>query len=217
MTSALEVIRREKIVAAVRLESDAHIQDVVDSLYKGGVKVIEIAMNTPNALQHVDRIKQQYPDASIGVGTVLDEATARSAIAAGASFLLSPALNKGAIQMANRYNIPFIPGVLTLTEIMTAYECGAKVVKVFPIDALGPNYVKNIAAPLPHVEIIPMGGISQDNARQYLEAGSYALGIGSSLVNGRLVHERNFAEIERRARRFVEVVEQYIRESSDEH
>jgi 2-dehydro-3-deoxyphosphogluconate aldolase/(4S)-4-hydroxy-2-oxoglutarate aldolase len=181
------------------------------------VKVIEIAMNTPNALQHVDRIKQLYPDAWIGVGTVLDETTARSAIAAGASFLLSPALNKAAIQMANRYNIPFIPGVLTATEIMTAYEFGAKVVKVFPIDALGPNYVKNISAPLPHVELIPMGGISQENAIQYLEAGSFALGIGSSLVNSRLVHERNFAEIERRARRLVDVVEKHIRDSSDEH
>src|SRR5690606_4103360 len=201
MPSVLDVIRREKIVSAVRLKSDDQMVRVVESLYRGGVKVIEIAMNTPNALHHVEKIKRHFPEACVGVGTVLDEASARSAIMAGASFLLSPVLNKGAIRMANRYNVPFIPGVLTPTEIMAAYEWGAKAVKVFPINDLGPKYVKDLAAPLPHVDIIPMGGVTPENARDYLEAGCFALGMGSALVNDRLVAEGHFDEIENRARR----------------
>lgn len=214
MHSVLDVIRREKIVAAVRLDSDEHLCKAVESLCRGGVKVIEIAMNTPNALRHIDKIKQAHPDALIGVGTVLDEATARAAIMAGASFLLSPILDEAAIRMANRYSVPFIPGVLTPTEIMAAHACGARVVKVFPIDAFGPAYVKNIAAPLPQAAVIPMGGITFENARAYLEAGSFALGVGSTLVHDRFVKEGNFAEIENRARRLVGIVDQYNRESA---
>jgi len=214
MTSVLDAIRREKIVAAIRLASDEHLLEAAESLYRGGVRIIEITMNTPNALHHVDKLRQRHPDAWIGVGTVLDEVTARSAISAGASFLLSPILNKAAIRTANRYNIPFIPGVLTPTEIMAACECGATVVKIFPIDVFGPGYVKTIAAPLPHVNVIPMGGITAENARAYLEAGSFALGVGSTLVSDRLVGEGRFAEIENRARRLAGIVDQYVRDTA---
>lgn len=215
MTTVLDIIRQQKIISAIRVQSEEHIAEVVASLYSGGVKVIEITMNTPNALNHIEKIKQNYPDAIIGVGTVLDAETTRSAIMAGASFLLSPLLNKEAIQMASRYNVPFIPGVLTPTEIITAYEYGAKAVKIFPISSLGPKYLKDILAPLPHVEIVPMGGITADNAKQYLEAGSLALGMGSTLVNDQLIKEGNFLEIESRARQLVGIVDQFNRETSD--
>jgi len=108
--------------------------------------------------------------------------------------------------MANRYNIPFIPGVLTPTEILKAYEYGAKVVKVFPIRAFGPQYLKDIKAPLPHVEMVPMGGVNNDNALEFLAAGSFALGMGSTLVNDQLIREGNFAEIQRRAEELVGIV-----------
>jgi len=206
MEAILQKIRQEKIISAVRSKSGEAIEQVAASLYNGGVKVIEITMNTPGALNNIEKIKASLPDALIGVGTVLDAETTRAAILAGAQFILSPTLDEASIKMANRYNIPFIPGVLTPTEILKAYEYGAKVVKVFPIRAFGPQYLKDIKAPLPHVEMVPMGGVNNDNALEFLAAGSFALGMGSTLVNDQLIREGNFAEIQRRAEKLVGIV-----------
>lgn len=215
MNSVLNTIQQEKIITAIRSHTGEGIEEAVASLYNGGVKVIEITMNTPNALQRIDKLKADLPDAIIGVGTVLDAETTRAAISAGASFLLSPTLDEASIKMASRYNIPFIPGVLTPTEILKAYEYGAQVVKVFPIRAFGPKYLKDINAPLPHVKMVPMGGITKENALQYLEAGSFALGMGSTLVNDQLMMEGNFVEIERRAAELVSIVSSFSNKSSD--
>lgn len=209
MESVLQTLRQEKIISAIRSQTGEHITQIVESLYNGGVKVIEVTMNTPNALQKIEKIKMDYPDVLIGAGTVLDGETARAAISAGASFLLSPTLNEASIKMANRYNIPFIPGVLTPTEVLQAYEYGAKVVKIFPISSLGSKYIKDLKAPLPHVEMIPMGGITVANAPEFLKAGSFALGIGSTLVNDKLIQDLNFAEIERRAKQLTNVILNY--------
>lgn len=209
MESVLQTIREEKLISAIRSQTGEHISHIVDSLYNGGVKVIEVTMNTPNALKHIGKIKIDFPDVLIGVGTVLDEETTRAAISAGASFLLSPTLNEASIKMANRSNVPFIPGVLTPTEVLQAYEYGAKVVKIFPISSLGPNYIKDLKAPLPQIDMIPMGGITVANALEFLKAGSFALGVGSTLVNDKLIKDLNFEEIEKRAKQLVNAVQTY--------
>ncbi|WP_312093062.1 bifunctional 4-hydroxy-2-oxoglutarate aldolase/2-dehydro-3-deoxy-phosphogluconate aldolase [Niallia sp.] len=209
MESVLQTLGQEKIISAIRIQTGEYISQIVESLYNGGVKVIEITMNTPNALKHIEKIKIDFPDVLIGVGTVLDEETTRSAISAGASFILSPTLHEASMKMANRYNVPFIPGVLTPTEVLQAYEYGAKVVKIFPISSLGPKYIKDLKAPLAHIDMIPMGGITVANASEFLKAGSFALGIGSTLVNDKLIKDLNFEEIERRAKQLVNTVQTY--------
>ncbi|MEC1523448.1 bifunctional 4-hydroxy-2-oxoglutarate aldolase/2-dehydro-3-deoxy-phosphogluconate aldolase [Neobacillus niacini] len=205
-TSSLEEIKREKLVAIIRSHSLEGLEDTVRSLYQGGIRAIEITMNTPGALSGIERIKEMYPELLIGAGTVLDSETARLAIMSGAGFLLTPTLKKETVETANRYNVPIIPGVMTPTEVLTAYEYGAQMVKIFPIRQLGPKYLTDLEGPLPFVETIAVGGISLENADLFLKAGATALGIGSSLVDEKLVQKGDFAEIERRAASFVEIV-----------
>jgi 2-dehydro-3-deoxyphosphogluconate aldolase/(4S)-4-hydroxy-2-oxoglutarate aldolase len=205
-TSTLEEIRRAKLVAIIRSHSTEGLENTVRSLYQGGIRTIEITMNTPGALRGIERVKEMYPDVLIGAGTVLDSETARLAILSGAGFLLTPTLKKDTIETANRYQVPIIPGVMTPTEVLTAYEYGAKMVKIFPIRQLGPKYLTDLQGPLPFVEIMAVGGISLENAASYLQAGACSLGIGSSLVDEKLVQLGDFTEIERRAASFVEIV-----------
>lgn len=206
MNEVLQAMKEQKIISIIRAESPDDLKEVAASLYRGGVRILEITMNTPGALEAIKQIKENHPDLWVGAGTVLDEETARLAIMAGASFLLSPTLSEASIRMASRYNIPFIPGVLTPTEALTAYEWGARVVKVFPVGSLGAAYIKYLKGPLPHLEMVPVGGVSNETAEAFLEAGSFALGIGSTLVNDTLIKEKQFPEIERRARELVETV-----------
>ena len=205
-TSILEEIRRAKLVAIIRSHSTEGLENTVRSLYQGGIRTIEITMNTPGALRAIERVKEMYPDVLIGAGTVLDSETARLAIMSGAGFLLTPTLKKDTIETANRYHVPIIPGVMTPTEVLTAYEYGAKMVKIFPIRQLGPKYLTDLQGPLPFVETMAVGGISLENAASYLQAGASSLGIGSSLVDEKLVQQGDFTEIERRAASFVEIV-----------
>ncbi|PLS05653.1 bifunctional 4-hydroxy-2-oxoglutarate aldolase/2-dehydro-3-deoxy-phosphogluconate aldolase [Neobacillus cucumis] len=206
MQKLLQKMKQEKVVSIIRCNSTNELDEVVSALYDGGIRFVEITMNTPNALQGIEMIRLKFPDMMVGAGTVLDTETARLAILSGASFLLAPTLNEGSMIMANRYNIPLIPGVLTPTEILRAYELGAQVVKVFPIRAFGPQYIKDIKGPMPYVNIMPVGGVDIHNAKEYLDHGSFALGIGSTLVNDRLIVEKNFTEIYNRAKKLVEAI-----------
>lgn len=205
--SPLEVIRKTKLVAIIRSQTLVGLEETVRSLYQGGIRAIEITLNTPGALSGIEHMKEQFPELLIGAGTVLDSESARLAILSGSSFLLTPTLKKETIETANRYHVPIIPGVLTPTEVLTAYEFGAKMVKIFPIRHLGPKYLSDLRGPLPFVETMAVGGISLENAADYLTAGASALGIGSSLVDEKLVKQGDFAEIERRAARFVEIAQ----------
>jgi 2-dehydro-3-deoxyphosphogluconate aldolase / (4S)-4-hydroxy-2-oxoglutarate aldolase len=206
LNEVLGEIRKQKIVAIIRGDSTDLIESTVESLYQGGIRLVEITMNTQGALNGIERIKQAFPEMLVGAGTVLDSETARSAIVAGASYILTPTLKASTIEMGNRYNVPVIPGVLTPTEALTAYEAGAKMVKIFPIRSLGPKYISDLHGPLPHLDMMAVGGISLDNASSFIKAGSCALGIGSSLVDNTLVQQGDFTEIEKRARRFVETL-----------
>lgn len=205
-TAALEEIKRAKLVAIIRSHSSEGLENTVRSLYQGGIRVIEITLNTPGALSGIERLKQTFPELLIGAGTVLDSESARLAIISGAGFLLTPTLKKETIETAKYYQVPIIPGVMTPTEVLTAYEYGAKMVKIFPIRTLGPKYLTDLKGPLPFVETMAVGGVSLENAGDYLKAGAHCLGIGSSLVDEKLVQQGDFTEIERRASSFVEIV-----------
>ena len=204
--SILQTIEQQKIISIIRTSSDYDLSKTVESLYAGGIRVIEVTMNSPGALQEIEKIKGNFPDVLVGAGTVLDAETARLAILSGASFLLAPTLSKNSIQLANRYNVPLIPGVFTPTEVLQAYEYGAKVVKVFPVGTLGPKYIKELKGPLSQVEMIPVGGVTEQNAKAFIQAGSFALGVGSSLVSDKLVREENYPEIEKRAKQLVAAI-----------
>jgi 2-dehydro-3-deoxyphosphogluconate aldolase / (4S)-4-hydroxy-2-oxoglutarate aldolase len=207
-TSSLEEIRKARLVAIIRSHSTEGLENTVRSLYQGGIRAIEITMNTPGALSGIERMKEKYPELLIGAGTVLDSETARLAIMSGAEFLLTPTLKKETIETASRYHVPIIPGVMTPTEVLTAYEYGAQMVKIFPIRQLGPKYLADLQGPLPFVETMAVGGISLENAGLYLKAGAHCLGIGGALVDEKLVQQGDFTEIERRAASFVEIVNQ---------
>lgn len=206
MDSILSSIKEEKIIAIMRSDYPEALDQVVSSLQEGGIRIIEVTLNTPNALKKIEDLNNKFPDMIIGAGTVLDSETAREAILSGASFLLSPSLHLEVIQMANRYQIPVIPGVFTPTEIVTAVEWGAKVVKVFPVGTLGPGYIKELKGPLSHIEMIPVGGVTAENAHQFLAAGSFALGMGSFLVNDQFIENKDFSKIKQRAQQLVDII-----------
>lgn len=206
----IQKIEQHQLVAIIRITSTEEVETVVDSLFKGGIRIVEITMNSPGALQGIERVKEVFPNMVVGAGTVLDPETARSAILAGADFILTPTLKKETIEMGRRYDVPVIPGVLSPTEALAAYESGASMVKIFPARTFGPSYIRDLHGPLPQLKCMAVGGIGLDNAQSYIEAGAVALGIGSSLVDERLILSGDFAEIEERARRFVQIQQEAI-------
>ncbi|MFC0471769.1 bifunctional 4-hydroxy-2-oxoglutarate aldolase/2-dehydro-3-deoxy-phosphogluconate aldolase [Halalkalibacter kiskunsagensis] len=211
MDNPITKIITEKLIAIIRIEDTESIEEVAASLYRGGFRMIEVTLNTPGALEAIRTIKELFPDILIGAGTVLDAKTAQSAIAAGASFLLTPTLSEATIRMGNRYGVPVIPGVMTPTEALKAYEYGAQMVKIFPVRSLGPAYAKDLFGPLPFLKLMAVGGVSDCNAAQYLQNGWHALGIGGQLVNSQLIKEKKFAEMENRAKQFVRIREENTR------
>jgi|SRR5690625_217182 len=203
--SLLDDIKRNKIVAVIRKADEQNIVPILEALVAGGITSVEITAETPNVERVIEKaVKNMGDQINIGAGTVLDAETARQVIMSGATFIVSPTLNTDTLALTNRYNVLNIPGVLTPTEILTAYEHGAQMVKVFPADAFGPNYIKNILGPLPYVQAMVTGGITLDNMNDYLSQGCMAVGIGSHLVN---VKELNTAED---YERLTETAKQYV-------
>ena len=203
----LERVFDTGIIAIVRLASADVLSAVTDAIAEGGVRCIEFTMTTPGALDTLAEATARYgKDVSFGAGTVLDPETARAAILAGAQFIVAPNLNPDVITLCNRYSIAAMPGALTPTEIVQAWELGADVVKVFPADSMGPRYIKGVLAPLPHIKLAPVGGITQENAIDYIRAGAACLGVGSSLVNNASIAEHNWTDLTIRARAFIDAV-----------
>ncbi len=203
------------IVAIVRADNSDALSDVVEAIHEGGVNAIEITLTTPGALDVISACSANLgEDVLIGAGTVLDPETARAAILAGADYLVAPALNPAVIEMCRRYSKISIPGALTPTEILTAWECGADLVKVFPATTFGPGYFRDIKAPLPQIELIPTGGVSLENAGDFIRAGASAVAVGSNLVSRQAVAGRDWTGIRDRARDFVGTVKE-ARESAE--
>lgn len=204
----LKQIEENGIVAIIRGAKPENILDISRALYDGGVKTLEITVETPKVLTLIERVSEEFgDDLIVGAGTVLDSETARAAIMAGAQFIFSPTVDVETIKLTKRYGIVSIPGALTPTEILKAYENGADVIKVFPANLFGPKYLKDVHGPLPHIPLMPTGGINLENIKDYIEAGGIAAGLGSSLVNTKQeVTEETLSDITKTARAFVEEV-----------
>ncbi|MFI8494522.1 bifunctional 4-hydroxy-2-oxoglutarate aldolase/2-dehydro-3-deoxy-phosphogluconate aldolase [Peribacillus butanolivorans] len=208
MTKLVE-LKQGKLVAVIRGARPDQIVPIARALNEGGIRTLEITVETPKVCELIDKVKEEFgDDIIVGAGTVLDPETARSVIMAGAEFIFSPTVNIETIKMAKRYGIISIPGALTPTEILTAYEHGADVIKVFPADALGVGYFKNLKGPLPHIPLMPTGGVNLDNLASFLKAGAVAAGIGSSLINPKkLLSEEDYTELEDTAKKFSAIVQ----------
>lgn len=193
------------VVSIIRGLEGPIVDNTVQALYEGGIRAVEITFNTPGAAGIIERLKKEYSGKMIiGAGTVLDPETARIAILAGADYILSPSLNLKVIEVCNRYGKLAVPGVLTPTEVVNAIEAGAQIVKLFPARAFGPVYIKDLKGPLNQVEIMAVGGITIENAGEYIKNGAMSVGVGSELVNAKLITAGNYGEISRKAALILE-------------
>ncbi len=195
------------IVAVVRSPDSQQLVEVCRALADGGVSVVEITMTVPGALEVLRQVRQALGDRLLlGAGTILDPETARAALLAGAEYLVAPTVNLDVIRLCQRYDKLVMPGAFTPTEILTAWEAGADIVKVFPADVVGPVFFKALRGPLPQIRVMPTGGVDLKTAAEFLKAGACCLGIGSQLVEPRAVAERNFDRIRDLARQYVAIV-----------
>lgn len=198
------------IVAVVRGTSDELIMKAIEAALDGGLNVVEVAFTVPNALEIIKRLVESVSDDVIlGAGTVLTPEMAADAVDAGAQFIVSPNVNLATIEMAKSRGVPVFPGALTPTEVATAWQAGADMVKIFPANVMGPTYLKDLHGPFPQIKFMPTGGVNLNTARDYLENGAAALGVGGDLINRKLMEEGNFAEIASRARKFRQIVREF--------
>jgi len=209
MSTQAEIIQRlldPGIIAVVRAPAAELALPVAEALIAGGVIAVEITLTTPNAIEAIRVTKQAVGERGlIGVGTVLDAGTCQSAIEAGAEFVVSPILRRELVPIAHAAGRPIMLGAYTPTEAQLAHEAGADFIKIFPADGLGPAYLKAIRAPLPHLRVVPTGGVDLNTAADFLKAGCAALGVGSSLVSARILREADWRELTRLAEAFVEI------------
>jgi 2-dehydro-3-deoxyphosphogluconate aldolase / (4S)-4-hydroxy-2-oxoglutarate aldolase len=207
--SRAEVIKQIKdtgVIPVVRASSADEAMRAIDAIREGGISILEITMTVPGAVALIEQVSKLYGDvATVGAGTVLDPETATACISAGAKFVVSPALNLDTIACCQRHDVAVMPGALTPTEVVQAWNAGADFVKVFPAGAVGgPSYLKALKAPLPQIELVPTGGVSLKTAADFIKAGAAALGVGADLVD----LKAQPALITERAKQFVEIVRQ---------
>jgi 2-dehydro-3-deoxyphosphogluconate aldolase/(4S)-4-hydroxy-2-oxoglutarate aldolase len=195
------------VVAVVRLADGGRLKDVARALGEGGVRAIEVTMTVPRAVAIIEELAGELPaDFVLGAGTVLDAATARDVIRAGARFVVSPVFKAEIVNACRDEGCAVMPGAFTPTEILCAWEAGADIVKVFPSTSLGPTFFKDVRGPLPHVRLMPTGGVTRVNAGDWIRAGAVAVGAGSALVDPAAVSAGRFDVIRDNARAFVEAV-----------
>lgn len=206
--SVIEQITGAGVLPVIRAASSGEALGVVEAIAAGGVRVFEVTMTVPGAVQLIEKLVSGYEgEALIGAGTVLNAAAARDCINAGAKFIISPALDFETIEFCNQAEIVVMPGALTPTEIVAAWNAGADFVKVFPAGALGgANYLKSLKAPLPHIKLIPTGGVSLSTAADFIKAGASAIGVGADLVDLQALREGNSDLIAEKARQYLEIV-----------
>lgn len=196
------------IIPIIRVNSEEAAIKSIEAVYEGGIRSAEITMTTPGAIRALEKLADAFGDKMIlGAGTVLDPETARATILAGARFLVTPALKVATIEMARRYSTVICPGALTPTEILTAWEAGADFVKVFPCSNMGgAKYIKAVKAPLPHVEMIPTGGVNLDTIADFLKAGASAVAVGSELIDNETIKAGKYEVFTERAKLFLAAV-----------
>lgn len=209
-TEVLQQLRKIGLVPVLRAESEEQGLALAEAIAAGGVTVLEVTMTVPGAVRLMARLTKERPDLLIGAGTVLDPETARICMLEGAQFVVSPSLNVRTVEICQRYSIAVLPGALTPTEVVTAWQCGADVIKIFPANALGgAKYLKSLKAPLPQVEMIPTGGVSLATAHEFLEAGAFALGVGADLVDTKAIAAGEHKKITESARKYLEIVKHF--------
>ena len=204
----IQQIRDTGIIPVVRATSADEAMRAIDAIREGGISVLEITMTVPGAIKVIEQVSQRYgKDALVGAGTVLDPEIAEACVSSGAQFVVSPALNLETIACCRRLDVPVIPGALTPTEVVQAWNAGADFVKVFPAGAVGgANYLKALKAPLPQIELVPTGGVTLITAADFIRAGAAALGVGTDLVDIEALREGQAAHITERAQQFLQIV-----------
>src|SRR5579871_2210096 len=204
----LAFITEVGIVPVVRTTSAESAIQAVEAMYQGGVRAAEITMTVPGAIRALEKVADRFGDKlMLGAGTVLDPETARSCMLAGAEFFVTPSLRVSTIEMVKRYSKVICPGALTPTEVVTAWEAGADVVKIFPAGNVGgPKYIKALKGPFPQIEMIPTGGVNLETAGEFLRAGACAVAVGGELVDAKSIKEGRYDVIEERARQYLAVV-----------
>ncbi|MDP3830774.1 MAG: bifunctional 4-hydroxy-2-oxoglutarate aldolase/2-dehydro-3-deoxy-phosphogluconate aldolase, partial [Ignavibacteriaceae bacterium] len=191
-------------VAVIRAKDPGKLKRIIESLAEGGITVAEITMTVPNAIQLIEKMSNEVDkNIIIGVGSVLNRTTAIEAIKAGAKYVVSPIMKKEIIEAVHEYDVPVMPGCFTPTEIQTAYEYGADIIKVFPADALGMSFFKSILAPMPHLRLMPTGGVTLTNPGDWIKAGACAVGLGSALLDSKAINEENYSVLTANAKQVM--------------
>jgi len=196
------------VVPVVRTSSADAAVRAIEAIYQGGIRAAEITMTVPGAIRALERVADKFGDQIVlGAGTVLDPETARACMLAGAQFFVTPNLRPSTIEMIKRYSKVIMPGALTPTEVLTAWEHGADIVKVFPCSAVGgAKYIKALKAPFPQIEMVPTGGVNLETAADFLKAGACAIAVGGELIDEKTIKEGKYEVFEQRARQFLDVV-----------
>ncbi|NMB12198.1 MAG: bifunctional 4-hydroxy-2-oxoglutarate aldolase/2-dehydro-3-deoxy-phosphogluconate aldolase [Firmicutes bacterium] len=203
--AVLSMIEATKVVAIVRRVPAESAYDIASALVEGGIQALEFTAETPGICRIIEDVRRRLPESvAVGAGTVLDGETARMMLLSGADFVVTPTVDRATIEVCVRYGKPVMPGAMTPTEILTAYEYGADLVKVFPAGVLGAGYFRSLRGPLPHIPLMATGGISAHNAQEYLQAGVAALGVGGSLVSAQAVEAKDYQAMEKEARQLMQ-------------
>lgn len=197
-------IERLGVVAVIRMKDPAKLRAVFDALADGGVRAIEVTMTVPGAVALIRQLAASLPaGVLLGAGTVIDADTARAVVDAGARFIVSPVFRRDVVSVCLERGVVACPGCFSPSEILDAHDLGADIVKVFPATALGPQYIRDLRAPMPQLKLMPTGGVSLDNAGDWIRAGAVAVGVGSSLLDARAIDEDRLEVIAGNARRIV--------------
>jgi 2-dehydro-3-deoxyphosphogluconate aldolase/(4S)-4-hydroxy-2-oxoglutarate aldolase len=204
----LDSLRRLGVIAVIRHDSSEGLLDAVAALSAGGIRAIEITMTTPGAMDLIRRIAAEFAsnDVLLGAGTVTDVEQARTAIDAGARYIVGPTFNADVVTHCNREQVVVIPGAFTPTEIQTAWRAGADIVKVFPANIGGPAYFRDLAGPLPGMRLMPTGGVDLETAPRFFAAGAFVVGVGGAVVGSKLIRDGKFDDIRSNAERFVSTI-----------
>jgi 2-dehydro-3-deoxyphosphogluconate aldolase/(4S)-4-hydroxy-2-oxoglutarate aldolase len=203
--SVLRAILEIGVVPVVRTSSAETAVRAIEAVVRGGIRAAEVTMTVPGAIHALEKLADEFGDKIVlGAGTVLDPATARACMLAGAEFFVTPALNVRTIEMARRYSKAIMPGALTPTEVLAAWEAGADMVKVFPCGALGgPKYIRSLKAPFPQIEMIPTGGVKLETTAEFFKAGACAVAVGAELIDAKTIADGHYEVFEERARQFL--------------
>ena len=195
------------LVAVIRRPKASQINSIAAALVKGGVGALEITVDTPGVFRMIEEIKSEFGEqVLVGAGTVLDAETAKTAIDAGSDFIFSPIVDEKTIELTIRYGKISIPGVMTPTEIVKAYQAGADLLKIFPASSLGPNYLRELKGPLGHIPMMPTGGVSLDNVEQFIKNGAVAVGVGGTLLNKQAIEEERYEVLTETAKEFTRLI-----------